>query len=319
MQPFIAQTIKIGSLTLANRLIQGPLAGFSCAPFRQLFNQFQAPAYTVTEMLSAHDVVHKHRLNSRYLYRAPDEKRLCYQIAGTNPQLMAEAARRLEGLGADLIDINCGCPKEKIRKKGAGSALLEQPLLLAEIVASVRQAISIPLTVKIRIQSNDSDMVLAKMIENAGADALVIHGRRWSDDYEKPVNYFQIAKIKADLTIPVIANGDITEKKNLQEAFSQSQCDAVMISRAGTGKPWLYQSLLQSKQHKVNLSQQLVLFQQHLQGLARLENEFKAVLQSRSLLRYYFRNHLDNHQIQALYRFDSLSPLDNQLRVYLAQ
>src|SRR5690349_17736228 len=113
MQAFLNSPFTIGSLQLPNRLIQGPLAGFSCAPFRRLFTLFLPPAYCVSEMLSAQDVIHKHTLESRYLYRAPDEGRLCYQISGTNPELMAMAAAKLEQAGADLIDINCGCPKTK--------------------------------------------------------------------------------------------------------------------------------------------------------------------------------------------------------------
>ncbi|MBA2652306.1 MAG: tRNA-dihydrouridine synthase family protein [Tatlockia sp.] len=314
MQQFINTNLKIGSLTLANRLIQGPLAGFSCAPFRELFYQFKAPAYTVTEMLSAHEVVHKQPVNSRYLYRSAKEKILCYQISGSDPLLMAEAARRLESLGADLIDINCGCPKEKIRKKGAGSALLEKPLLLAAIIATVRQAVDIPLTIKIRIQGSDVDLELAKIIEEAGADALIVHGRRWTDDYDVPSDYSQIAKIKAHLSIPIIANGDIAEEQSLQDAFSKTGCDAYMISRAGTGKPWLYQSLLESKEFFGDVQRQLALFLQHLQGLASLENEFKAVLQSRSLLRYYFRHQLDSTLLQDLYKLERLGDIEHRLR-----
>lgn len=313
MQHLIGKQLKMGSLNLSNRLIQGPLAGFSCAPFRELFYQFKPPAYTMTEMISAHDVVHKHSLNSRYLYRAAKEKILCYQISGRDAVLMAKAALRLEGLGADLIDINCGCPKEKIRKKGAGSALLEKPEQLTAIVEAVRKAIKIPLTVKLRIQGTDSDFALAKQIEGAGADALIIHGRRWLDDYDIPVDYAQIAKIKNQITIPVVANGDIADLQSLQEAFLKSGCDAYMIARAGTGKPWLYESILEEKHFFRDWNRQLSLFMAHLQGLASLEGEFKAVLQSKSLIRYYFRNQLNDEGLQAFYKLATLKEIKNQL------
>jgi tRNA-dihydrouridine synthase B len=313
MQQFIGKQLTIGSLTLANRLIQGPLAGFSCAPFRELFYQFIPPAYTVTEMISAHDVVHKHGLNSRYLHRAAKEKTLCYQIAGTDPIVMAEAALRLESLGADLIDINCGCPKEKIRKKGAGSALLEKPKQMVAIVEAVRKAIRIPLTVKLRIQGTNFDFELAKTIEEAGADALIVHGRRWTDDYDVPSDFAQIARIKSQINIPVIANGDIAELQSLQEAFTKTQCDAYMIARAGTGKPWLYQSILEAKGIVADWGRQKALFLQHLQGLASLEGEYKAVLQSKSLVRYYFPNQLDAEQMQAFYRLETLKDIEREL------
>ncbi|MBA2710692.1 MAG: tRNA-dihydrouridine synthase family protein [Tatlockia sp.] len=309
MLHLINKQLKIGSLNLSNCLIQGPLAGFSCAPFRELFYKFRPPAYTVTEMISAHDVVHKHSLTSRYLYRSPKEKTLCYQISGSDPVLMAKAAVRLESLGADLIDINCGCPKEKIRKKGAGSALLEKPEQLARIVEAVRQAIKIPLTVKLRIQGPYSDFALAKNIEEAGADALIIHGRRWVDDYDIPADYIHIAQIKSQVSIPVIANGDIADQFSLQKAFLKSGCDAFMIARAGTGKPWLYQSLLEENNFVTDWDWQSALFLEHLQGLASLEGEFKAVLQSKSLIRYYFRNQLNGETVQAFYKLTTLKDI----------
>lgn len=306
MPSFIHQPFTIGSLTFAHRLIQGPLAGFSCAPFRELFYQFLPPAYAVTEMISAHDIVYKHPINSRYLYRSPKEKILCYQISGTDPELMAQAALRLESLGANLVDINCGCPKEKIRKKGAGSALLERPSQLIEIVNAVRKAISIPLTVKLRIQGISEDFELAKRLEAAGADALIIHGRRWTDDYDIPSDLSQIAKIKKQINIPVIANGDIKDKQSLQDALTKTGCDAFMIARAGTGKPWLYQSLLEEKEIRMDFDAQHALFMQHLRGLAGLESEFKAVLQARKLVRYYFPNQL---QLGDFYQLESLEQI----------
>ncbi|OYV54584.1 MAG: nitrogen regulation protein, partial [Legionella sp. 21-45-4] len=153
MHEFINSPFHIGALAFPNRLIQGPLAGYTCAPFRQLVYQFTPPAYCCSEMLSAHDLNHQSAEKARrFIYRAPEETRLCYQISGHDPHTLALAAKKLETLGADLIDINCGCPKTKIRKKGAGSALLEKPSQLLSIIDSVRQAIRIPLTVKLRLQ-----------------------------------------------------------------------------------------------------------------------------------------------------------------------
>ncbi|TAL62823.1 MAG: tRNA-dihydrouridine synthase family protein, partial [Legionella sp.] len=171
MLSFINSPLQIGSLTIPHRLIQGPLAGFSCAPFRELFNHFTPPAYAVSEMSSALDILHKHSANSRYVYRSPKEKILAYQISGTQENVMADAAATLQDFGADLIDINCGCPKIKIRKKGAGSALLENPDLLISIIRRVREVLHIPLTIKIRLQNNANDIQLAQQISDSGADA----------------------------------------------------------------------------------------------------------------------------------------------------
>lgn len=309
MHTFINSPMKIGSLTLPNRLIQGPLAGYSCAPFRTLFNHFHKPAYSVTEMSSALDILSKHSEKSRYIYRSPEEELLAYQISGTDPKTMAAAAQKLQLYGADILDINCGCPKPKIRKKGAGSALLDNPVLLEQIIKVVRAEISIPLTVKIRIQNNEQDFFLLNLIERSGADAVIVHGRRWIDDYDVNANLQQIAKIKHNSSIPVIANGDIHDVPSLQQAVELSGCDAYMIARAGTGKPWLYQELLTLKPVAVSRKQCIELFMNHLQGLAVLEDEYKAVLQSKSLVRYYFGKTWAAEELNHFYQLDSLKTI----------
>ncbi|ASQ47356.1 tRNA dihydrouridine synthase [Legionella clemsonensis] len=314
MQRFLNSSLTIGSLQLPTRLIQGPLAGFSCAPFRELFMTFKSPAYCVSEMISAHDVLYKHKSNSRYLFRSPQEGLLCYQIAGNEPSVMADAAVLLQQHGADLIDINCGCPKSKIRKKGAGSALLDNPSLLIAIIAAIRPKLSIPLTVKIRLSENNYDLTLAKKIAEAGADALIVHGRHWSENYAKPCNLAQIKQIKQAVAIPVIANGDINNRQSLLNAVTVSECDGYMVSRAGTGQPWLYKNLLHDLQITVDDEWHKALYMQHLLGLARLENDYKAMLQSKSLFRYYFKNRVTQQQLQAFYRLETLFDIECTLK-----
>ncbi len=223
---------------------------------------------------------------------------------------MARAAFYLQEYGADLIDINCGCPKTKIRKKGAGSALLDTPEHLLRLISTVREAISIPLTVKIRIQGNEQDFTLARGIAAAGADALIVHGRRWTEDYDVPANWQHIGLIKKEITIPVIANGDIADKASLTKAQLLSACDGLMIARAGCGKPWLYEELLTDKPVSLVGSSKTSLFLYHLQQLAALESEFKAVLQSKSLIRYYFKNYLTVEQLAEFYQLTSLKKIE---------
>lgn len=309
MHTFINSSWQLGSLTLPHRLIQGPLAGYSCAPFRVLFNQFRAPAYCVSEMSSARDILNKHSPQSRYIYRDPQEQILAYQISGTEKEVLAEVAVLLQEQGADLIDLNCGCPKTKIRKKGAGSALLENPKQLSAIIQAVRQAIHIPLTVKIRIQDNEKNLELVQEIEDAGADALIVHGRRWQDDYDIACNLEQIAKIKQKSKIPVIANGDIRQQADLERAVTETGCDAYMIARGGSGHPWLYQELLQQQKLTINKPKKIQLFIQHLEALAQLEDEYKAVLQSKSLIRYYFRHDLTMEQLAQFYTLTAIEQI----------
>lgn len=314
MHTFINSPFKIGSLTLPNRLIQGPLAGYSCAPFRELFYQFTPPAYCVSEMSSAVDVLKKHNDQSRYLFRSLREYILSYQISGSNGDALAHAALKLQNMGADLIDINCGCPKAKIRKKGAGSALLDEPLKLVEIIKKVRKVLSIPLTIKIRIQGNSNDLTLAKQIEEAGADALIVHGRRWIDDYDRACDLGQIATIKSSISIPVIANGDIHDAASLQKAIELSGCDGFMIARAGCGRPWLYQELLDNCTLDIDRDNKIKLFMDHLKGLAFLEDEFKAVLQSKSLVRYYFKKQLSDEELRGFYNQLTLKDIEHFLK-----
>lgn len=318
VKSIINTPLLLGSLQLKNRLIQGPLAGYSCAPFRQLFTLFMPPAYCVSEMLSAHDVLYKHHPHSRYLFRGDAEKTLCYQIAGTCPTLMAEAAIKLEHLQASLIDINCGCPKPKIRKKGAGSALLEKPDQLIKIVKAVRNAIKCPLTVKVRLQNSDKDISLAKAIADAGADAIVVHGRHWVDDYDKPCSLQKIAAIKQAVDIPVIVNGDIANHDSLNQAWTETNCDGFMISRASTGKPWLFQELLTNTVIHMDNARRIKIFMTHLYGLSELENECKAVLQSKSLVHYYFKHQFGPDFFQMFYQLIRLQDIESALNSHAA-
>lgn len=316
MHEFINSPLTIGSLRIPHRLIQGPLAGYSCAPFRVQFSHYVNPAYCVSEMCSAIDVLDKHKSDSRYVYRAPEESLLAYQISGIDADIMSAAALKLESLGANLIDINCGCPKLKIRKKGAGSALLETPERLLRLVETIKKRLTIPLTVKIRIQTREQDLWLAKAIESSGADALIVHGRRWMDDYDIPCDYEAIARIKSAVTIPVIANGDVTNSASLNHALKQTGCDAFMIARAGTGKPWLYQELLSQKPVVTSLETRIYRFMDHIRQLAALEHEYQALMQSRTLVRYYFRADRRPEFLEPFYAIECIDDIPDFLHAH---
>ncbi|MDP3704657.1 MAG: tRNA-dihydrouridine synthase family protein [Legionellaceae bacterium] len=318
MPNFLNQSFTIGSFQCQNRFIQGPLAGFSCAPFRTRFYRYMPPAYCVSEMISAHDVLYKHQAQSRYLYRDPKEQALCYQLAGHNPHIVAKAAVRLEQMGADLIDLNCGCPKAKIRKKGAGSALLDDPTNLISIINTVRASITIPFTVKIRIFGDDRDLGLAKDIEQAGADALIVHGRGWRDDYDVSCNLQQIARIKQAITIPVIANGDVRCPHSLHQIITTTGCDGYMVSRASTGNPWLFQQLLAKPGEWIPVSEKerVDCFLTHLHDLAHLESEHQAVMQSKSLVRYYFKGMISADHLGEFYTSKTLLEVENLVNLW---
>ena len=284
---------NIGNLQLENRLIQAPLAGISCAAFRELFSVYAKPAYSVTEMISANSILEHRKLAKRYLHRSKNEGRLCIQLSGNNPDTLAKAVKICNTYSPDLIDLNCGCPKPKIRSKGSGSALLDNPQNLKNIVSSMRDATSLPLTVKIRTAGQTDDeqyLDAASMIAESGADAIIVHGRHHSEDYTVRANYAQIKRITQAVTIPVIANGDIQCTTSAALAIKETNAQALMIGRGSIGRPWLFQNLLgkPTKQQQLEI---LNIFAKHITSLITLENnEVKAIMQARRLIKWYFPN-----------------------------
>lgn len=302
---------RIGALELSNRLIQAPLAGISCAPFRALFSRYTKPAYAVTEMISAHSILQHEKLNKRYLTHSNQEGPWCIQLSGSDPELMAQATQIAASYQPDLIDLNCGCPKPKIRSKGCGSALMESPKILAHVVSAMRQATTLPLTVKIRV-GNKHHLEAARVIEASGADAIVVHGRHHSEDYDVAANYQRIREVVACVNIPVIANGDVCDKPSMQRCFDATGAAAIMIARGSIGKPWLFQALL-GHDVEPSASEILDVFKQHINQLAKLESSEKiALLQARRLLKWYFP-YLDSKQLAYCYEIDDLKQLYEML------
>ena len=282
---------KIGHATFKHRLIQAPLAGISCAPFRELFSRYTAPAYAVTEMISAQSLIQHERLKPRYLARSSKEGALAIQLSGHDPILLAEAIATATTYEPDVIDLNCGCPQPKIRGKGCGSALTDTPQQFEKVLKAIREATSLPLTVKIRTAGNTTDMGfldIAHIAEQSGVDAIIVHGRHHSEGYDVAANYQQIKAVVERVNIPVIANGDVGDKASLERCLSETGADAIMIARGSIGKPWLFQQLLDGTSTPV-LLERLKVFQLHVQRLATIENsEHLALLQARRLLKWYF-------------------------------
>ncbi|MDF1827464.1 MAG: tRNA-dihydrouridine synthase family protein [Legionellaceae bacterium] len=306
----------IGSLRLSNRLIQAPLAGISCAPFRELFSKYTKPAYAVTEMISAHSILQHDKLNPRYLAHSPKEGPWCIQLSGNDPELMHQATEIAARYQPDLIDLNCGCPKPKIRSRGCGSALMDSLGNLQNVVTAMRQATTLPLTVKIRVggqTDDDAYLEAASVIEACGADAIIVHGRHHSEDYDVAANYQHIKHVVDRVTIPVIANGDVRDRASMQRCFQASGAAAIMIARGSLGRPWLFQELLG---HNItpSASEILDVFTYHIEQLAKLEGSDKtALLQARRLLKWYFPS-LNATQLACCYEAGDLSTLRVRLR-----
>jgi tRNA-dihydrouridine synthase B len=237
--------MKIGSLILDNITVFAPMAGITNLPIRMLAKE-QGCGLVCSEMLSSRGLVQKGRRTLEMLKSDPKEKPLSVQIFGADPDIMADAAAIVEASGADIIDINFGCSVRKILKSGSGSALMKDPDLTARIIRAVRNAVTIPLTIKIRSgwdSSGDQAVATARIAEDNGVNAVAVHPRTAKQGFSGTADWTLIAKIKSLLTIPVIGNGDITLPEHALDMLEQTGCDAVMVGRAAMGNPWIFSQI----------------------------------------------------------------------------
>ncbi|MGD8882290.1 MAG: tRNA dihydrouridine synthase DusB [Desulfobacterales bacterium] len=238
--------MQIGSVKLENQTILAPLAGITNLPFRLLAKEAGC-ALVCTEMVSAHGLVNKSSKTVRLMDSQPEEKPLSVQIFGSDPAIMAEAAGLVESSGADIIDINFGCSVRKIVKNGAGAALMRAPKTAEALIKSVRKAVRIPLTIKLRTGWNptgDQAFNLSEIAEACGVDAIAIHPRTATQAFSGRADWSIIAALKKRAHIPVIGNGDIFSAKNAIDMLEQTHCDAVMIGRSAIGNPIIFSQVL---------------------------------------------------------------------------
>lgn len=240
-------SFTLGRHTLQQPLMLAPMVGVSDLPFREICLQ-QGATLAVAEMVAANPVLwdtEKHRLRlKRSAVCGPD----IIQIAGFDPQMMADAARVNAGRGAEVIDINMGCPAKKVLKKAAGSALLKDPALVARILRAVTAAVDVPVTLKIRTgwsrdQRNGLD--IARIAEDCGIAMLSVHGRTRECRFLGDAEYDTIAEIKQRISIPVIANGDIDSPQKARYVLDHTKADGLMIGRAARGSPWIFRQIRQ--------------------------------------------------------------------------
>ena len=237
--------IRIGPYQLTNRVILAPMAGVTDRPFRQLCRRLGA-GLVVSEMVTSDTRLWNSRKSRLRLDHAGEAEPRSVQIAGGDAQMMAEAARQNQQLGAQIIDINMGCPAKKVCNKAAGSALLRYEKLVAEILEAVVAAVSIPVTLKIRTgwcAERRNGLQIARIAEQSGIQALAVHGRTRDQLYTGQAEYDTIAQIKDAISIPVFANGDIDSPEKARQVLSATGADAVMIGRAAQGRPWIFREI----------------------------------------------------------------------------
>ena len=240
-------TLKIGALELGQGLILAPMAGITDLSFRRIVKSFDVDLVT-SEMVSSEGLVRNKASTKMLLQSHAEEKPLAIQLFGSDPRVVAEAARIVEDEGADIIDLNMGCPVPKVVRQGAGAALLRDAETVAILVEAVRQAVSIPLTVKTRSgwsQSKINVLEVARVAQDAGADAITIHPRTARQGFSGCADWPLIAKVKQAVNIAVIGNGDVTRPEHVDEMRQLTGCDGIMIGRAGMGNPWIFRQAKQ--------------------------------------------------------------------------
>jgi tRNA-dihydrouridine synthase B len=233
--------MKIGSFQIDPPVILAPMAGVTDKPFRQLCKRLGA-GLAVSEMTSADPRLWHTRKSQCRADHAGEPDPISVQIAGYDPQMLADAARYNVDLGAQIIDINMGCPAKKVCNVYSGSALLQDEELVARIVEAVVKAVAVPVTLKIRTgwnRENRNGVRIARIAEDAGIAALAVHGRTRADQYQGEAEYATIAAIREAIRIPLIANGDIDSPHKAARVLAETGADAVMIGRAAQGRPWL--------------------------------------------------------------------------------
>ncbi len=237
--------MQIGKYKLENNLILAPMAGVTDRPFRQLCKQLGA-GMAVSEMVSSNSLLRGSAKTLRRANHDGESLPRSVQIAGADPVMMGEAARYNEGEGAEIIDINMGCPAKKVCNTLAGSALLKDEPLVARILEATVNAVSIPVTLKIRTgwdPDHKNGITIAKIAEQSGIQALAVHGRTRSCHFKGEAEYETIAAIKAAVNIPVIANGDIETPEKAKEVLNITKADGLMIGRAAQGRPWIFREI----------------------------------------------------------------------------
>jgi tRNA-dihydrouridine synthase B len=310
--------LQIGPYSLDTQVALAPMAGVTDRPFRQLCRELGA-GLVVSEMVTSDpNLWHTRKSSFRLNHQGESEPR-SVQIAGGDPEMMALAAQLNAERGAQIIDINMGCPAKKVCNKAAGSALLKDEPLVESILDAVVNAVDIPVTLKIRTgwsPDNRNALTIAKMAEQAGISALTIHGRTRVDKYLGEAEYDTIKSVKEQISIPVIANGDITTPEKARFVLDYTGADAVMIGRAAQGTPWILREIDHYLRHgeKVappSLMEIQAILNRHLKALHEFYGELMGVRIARKHLNWYLQSVSDVTGFRK--EFNQLETADEQL------
>ena len=241
-------SLTIGNVHIAPATVLAPMAGVTDTVFRRFIKNLGGCGLIMTEFTSADGLLRDQRVRGRYLHFYEDEHPISAQLFGSSPQVLADAARLVEDVGFDLVDLNLGCPAKKVVKCNGGSGLLRDLPLIKQIFEAVRAAVKVPFTVKFRAGWNDDEIVcveLARMAESCGLGAVALHARTREQGYSGTARWEWIASVKQAVRIPVIGNGDIRSPEDACAMIAQTGCDAVMIGRMAPANPWIFRQIEQ--------------------------------------------------------------------------
>ncbi len=315
--------MKIGPYILDNNLMLAPMAGVTDRPFRQLCKKMGA-GLVVSEMLSSNPKVWNTVKSQLRMNHQGESGVRSVQIAGSEPHLMAQAAQFNVENGAQIIDINMGCPAKKVNKKLAGSALLQQPELVESIVKAVVAAVRVPVTLKIRTgwdTDNRNGVQIAQIAEANGIQSLAVHGRTRACMYKGNAEYDTIRKIKETISIPVIANGDILSVDDAKEVLRYTGADGIMIGRGAQGNPWIFRQIsyfLSTGEYlsEPSIAEKLEVLTQHIQNVQQFYGDTMGVRIARKHVGWYVDKYdSDKHFRRA---FNAIEDGENQIEALIA-
>lgn len=313
--------MKIGNVTLDNPYILAPMAGVTDLPFRLLCKE-QGAGLLCMEMISAKALQYKNKNTKALLSIHPQEYPVSLQLFGSDPQIISEQAKIIEELPFQILDINMGCPVPKVVRNGEGSALMKNPCLVYDIVSATVKAIKKPVTVKIRKGFDDScinAVEIAKIIEEAGASAVAVHGRTREQYYSGKADWDIIRQVKEAVKIPVIGNGDVTSGEKALAMKEETGCDGVMIGRGAQGNPWIFRELLEyEKSGKLPDRPTVQVIRETMLRHARLQIEFKGdylgIREMRKHVAWYTKGLKGSARLrEAINQVESYEELENLL------
>jgi len=308
--------MKIGKIEISNNVFLAPMAGVTDLSFRKICKRYGC-GVTYSEMVSAKGLYYKDKKTETLMKIDEEEDIAAVQIFGSDPEIMAEIAPRVEELGADFIDINMGCPTPKIVNNGDGSALMKNPDLAGEIVYKVSKAVSVPVTVKIRKGwEEDNALEMSRILEQGGAKAITVHGRTREQFYSGKADWDVIKKVKAAVSVPVIGNGDIFTAEDALAMFEYTGCDGVMVARGAEGNPFIFKQIREIMENGTvsfipDNRDRLLQAWEHTKMLVAEKGESRGIKEARKHIAWYIKGMKDSSVVKTkVFKATALAEID---------